>query len=58
MDYINNKGEKIGSLTTVISNDRTVTINRIGDIATFTVRDRSTGKVSSESFFGDLPFDK
>jgi hypothetical protein len=39
MDYINNKGEKIGSLTTVISNDRSVTINRLGDVTTFTTRD-------------------
>lgn len=56
MDFINNKGEKIGSLTTVISNDKSVTMNRIGDVTTFTVRDRNTGKVSSETFFSDLPF--
>ncbi|MBZ5599593.1 MAG: hypothetical protein LAN83_14885 [Acidobacteriia bacterium] len=58
MDYINNKGEKIGSLTTVISNEKSVTMNRIGDATTFTVRDRKTGQVSSETFFGDLPFGK
>jgi hypothetical protein len=28
MDYINNKGEKIGSLDTAISNDKSVTIHR------------------------------
>lgn len=58
MDYINNKGEKIGSLTTVISNEKSVTINRIGDVTTFTTRDRTTGMVQSETFFGDLPFGK
>jgi hypothetical protein len=58
MDCINNKGEKIGSLTTAISNDKTVTINRLNDVTTVSVRDRNTGKVSSETFFGDSPFGK
>lgn len=34
------------------------TVNRIGDVTTFTIRDRNTGKVSSETFVGDLPFGK
>ena len=58
MDYINNKGEKIGSLTVAISNEKTVTINRVGDVTTISVRDRNTGKVDSETFFGDSPFGK
>jgi hypothetical protein len=58
MDYINNKGEKIGSLDIAISNDRSVTINRLNDVTTVTVRDRNTGKVTSETFFGDSPFGK
>ncbi len=58
MDYINNKGEKIGSLTVAISNEKTVTINRLGDVTTISVRDRNTGKVDSETFFGDSPFGK
>jgi len=58
MDYINNNGEKIGSLDTAISNDKVVTINRLHDVTTVTVRDRNTGKVSSEPFFGDSPFGK
>jgi hypothetical protein len=56
MDYINNKGEKIGALTVAISNDRSITINRLNDVTTLTVRDRNTGKVKSETFFGDSPF--
>jgi len=58
MDYINNKGEKIGSLTVAISNEKTVTINHLGDVTTISVRDRNTGKVDSETFFGDSPFGK
>jgi hypothetical protein len=58
MDYINNKGEKIGSLDIAISNDRSVTINCLNDVTTVTVRDRNTGKVSSETFVGDSPFGK
>jgi hypothetical protein len=32
MDYINNNGEKIGSLTVAIGKDKTVTINRLNDV--------------------------
>jgi hypothetical protein len=58
MDFINNNGDKIGSLTTAISNDKTVTINRINDVTTVSVRDRNTGKSTTETFFGDSPFGK
>ena len=58
MDYFNNRGEKIGSLDVAISNDKSITINRLNDVTTVTVRDRITGKVSSETFFGDSPFGK
>ena len=58
MDFINNKGEKIGSLDTAISHDKIVTINRLNDVTTVTVRDRNTRKVTSETFFGDSPFRK
>jgi hypothetical protein len=58
MDYINNKDEKIGSLTVAVSNDKSVTINRLNDVTTVIVRDRNTGKVSSETFIGDSPFGK
>ena len=58
MDYINNKGEKIESLNTAVSNDKSVTINRLNDVTTVTVRDRNTGEVSTETFIGDSPFGK
>jgi hypothetical protein len=44
MDYINNNGEKIGSLDTAVSNDKNVTINRLNDVTTVTVRDRNTAR--------------
>jgi hypothetical protein len=58
MDYINNNGEKIGSLTVAIGKDKTVTINRLNDVTTVTTQDRTTGKFSTETFFGDSPFGK
>lgn len=58
MDYIDNKGEKIGSLTVSISGDKVITINRVRNITTVAVRDRNTGQVSTETFFGDSPFGK
>jgi hypothetical protein len=58
MDYIDNKGEKIGSLTISISADKMIVINRIRNITTVSVRDRNTGQVSTETFFGDSPFGK
>ena len=47
------KGEKIGSLTHAVSNDKSITINRLNDVTTVTTRDRNTGKVASETFIGD-----
>jgi hypothetical protein len=59
MDFINNKGEKIGSLDVAVSNDKVVTINRLnGVVTTVAVRDRNTGKVTTETFLGDSPFGK
>jgi hypothetical protein len=50
MDYINTKSEKIGSLDVAISNDNVVTINRLNDVTTVTLRDRNTGKDTAETF--------
>jgi hypothetical protein len=58
MDYINNKGEKIGSLTNAVSSDESITINSVHDVTTVTKLDRITGKVTTETFFGDSPFGK
>lgn len=58
MDYINNKGENIGSLTYSVSNDTSITINRIHDVTIVSTRDRITGKVTTETFIGDSPYGK
>jgi hypothetical protein len=58
MDIINNKGEKIKSLTNAVSNDRSITINRIHHVPTVSTRDRNTGEVSTETFVGDSPYGK
>jgi hypothetical protein len=58
MDYINNQGENIGSLTVAMGKDKTVTINRLNDVTIVTTQDRTTGKFSTETFFGDSPFGK
>ena len=41
MDIINNKGEKVGSQTVAISNDKSVMINRLNDVTVITTRDRN-----------------
>ena len=58
MDIINNKGEKIGSITTAVSNDESITIQRSQNVTIVTTRDRNTGKVSTEMFYGDSPYGK
>jgi hypothetical protein len=47
MDYSNNQGEKIGSLTNAVSNEKSITINRIHDV-----------KATTETFIGDSPYGK
>ena len=58
MDMINNSGEKIGSITTAVSNDESITIQRSQNVTIVTTRDRNTGKVSTEMFYGDSPYGK
>jgi len=58
MDFLNNKSERIGSLDVAVPNDKSITINRLNDVTTVTVRDRNMGKVDAETFIGDSPFGK
>lgn len=58
MDIINNHGEKIGSITTAISNDKSITINRTNFSTTITTVDKTTGEVTTETFLGDSPYGK
>ena len=41
MDVINNKGERIGSLTVAIGKNKNIIINRLRDVTTITTRDRN-----------------
>jgi hypothetical protein len=50
-----NNGRPIGFLETLISNDRVVTVNQAGQVTTVTTRDRASGQVKTETFFGALP---
>ena len=44
--------------THAVSDDQSITINRIGEVTTVTTLDRNTGKVTSEKFFGNSPYGK
>ena len=48
MDYMNDKGEKIRSLDTAISNDKSVTINRLHDVTTVPPRPQQ-GEITLEA---------
>jgi hypothetical protein len=47
-------GKPIGFIETLISNERVVTVNATHS-ATIMARDRATGKVKTETFYGTLP---
>jgi hypothetical protein len=49
-------GKPIGFIETLISNERVITVNQTRNITTVTTRDRATGQVKTETFFGTLPF--
>jgi hypothetical protein len=54
----NNRGEKNGSLTDEVSNEKSITINRIHDVTIVTTLDRITDKATTETFIGDSPYGK
>lgn len=58
MKIIDNSGKQIGRLDVSMSNDKTVTVHKIRNITTITVRDRKTGTVTSETLIGESPFGK
>jgi hypothetical protein len=55
-DTYDNNGKWIGRISTSISNDKTVTINRTANMGTRTTIDRTTGKVTTEKWLGDNPY--
>jgi hypothetical protein len=50
-----NNGKPIGFIETLISNEHVVTINTTKQATTITTRDRASGKVKTETFYGTLP---
>lgn len=48
-------GRSIGFVETLVSNERVVTINQARQVTTITSRDRTSGKVQTETFFGAVP---
>jgi hypothetical protein len=53
-----NNGKPIGFIETLISNERVVTGNATQQATTVTTRDRSNGKVKTETLFGTLQLPK
>ncbi len=56
MKTFDNGGKQIGRLDVSASNDKTATVHELRNITTITVRDRSTGKVTTETLIGQSPF--
>jgi hypothetical protein len=50
-----NDGRPIGFIETLVSNERVVTINQARQITSVTTRDRASGQVKTETFFGTFP---
>jgi hypothetical protein len=56
MKTFDNSRKQIGRLDVSMSNDKTVTVHELRNITTITVRDRNTGKVTTETLIGQSPF--
>jgi hypothetical protein len=56
MKTFDNGGKQIGRLDVSMSGDKVVTVHELRNITTITVRDRSTGKVTTEALIGQSPF--
>lgn len=50
-----NTGKPLGFIETLISNERVVNINQTPQATNVTTRDRTTGEVKTETFFGTVP---
>ena len=56
MKIFDNSRKQIGRLDVSMSNDKTVTVYELRNITAITVRDRNTGKVTTETLIGQSPF--
>jgi hypothetical protein len=52
MDIPNNQGEKVVPLTTAVSNDQSIMINRLHDVTIVSTRDRNIRTVTTETSVG------
>lgn len=50
-----NNGRPIGFIETLFSNERVVTVNATRLVTTVTTRDRTNGRVETQTFYGTLP---
>jgi hypothetical protein len=50
-----NNGKPIGFFETVTSNDQVITVNATDYATTIVTRDRETGKVKTQTFYGKNP---
>ena len=50
-----NSGKPIGFIEMLISNERVIAVNQTRNVTTVTTRDRTSGNVKTETFFGSLP---
>ena len=56
MKTFDNGGKQIGRIDQSCSKDKSVTVHEHRNITTITERDRSTGKVTTETLIGQSPF--
>jgi len=50
-----NNGKPFGFIETLFSTERVVTVNQGRQVTTITTRDRSNGRVETQTFYGTLP---
>jgi len=50
-----NNDKPIGFIETLISNERVVTVNATQNVTTIVTRDRNTGRVETQTFYGRNP---
>ncbi len=50
-----NNGKPIGFIETLFAADRVITVNQGRQVTTVTTRDRSNGRIETQTFYGTLP---
>jgi hypothetical protein len=55
MDITDNSGKPVGYLANLVSDKEVITVNATGNVTTIVTRDRETGKVETQVFYGKNP---